>query len=125
MHEAFAEEKPHLLALPENPFPAEERIEVSVNKTPYVRFDLNDYSVPHTHVRRTLIVRATLDTVRILAGAEVIATHPRSSESRRANRRAGPYRGSCRSQTRRARASRTRPPASRRAQRNHVVPARR
>jgi transposase len=30
----FAEEKPHLLALPENPFPAEERLEVKVGKTP-------------------------------------------------------------------------------------------
>ena len=74
----FAEEQPRLLALPENPFPAEERIEVSVSKTPYVRFDLNDYTVPHTHVNRTLTVLATLDTVRILDGPEVIATHPRS-----------------------------------------------
>ena len=78
VREVFAEEKPHLLALPENPFPAEERIEVSVSKTPYVRFDLNDYTVPHTHVNRTLTVLATLDTVRILDGPEVIATHPRS-----------------------------------------------
>ena len=78
VREVFAEEQGHLLALPENPFPAEERIEVSVNKTPYVRFDLNDYTVPHTHVRRTLTVLATVDSVRILAGAEVIATHPRS-----------------------------------------------
>ena len=63
---------------PTNPFPCEERIEVSVHKTPYVRFDLNDYSIPHTHVHRTLIVLASLDTVRILDGQEVIATHPRS-----------------------------------------------
>jgi hypothetical protein len=74
----FEEEKPRLLALPENPFPAEERIEVSVGKTPYVRFDLNDYSVPHTHVNRTLTVLATLDTVRVLDGREVLATHTRS-----------------------------------------------
>lgn len=78
VREVFAEEKPHLLALPENPFPAEERIEVSVNKTPYVRFDLNDYSIPHTYVNRTLIVLATPDSVRILDGLELIATHPRS-----------------------------------------------
>jgi len=78
VREVFAEEQPHLLALPENPFPAEEHIEVSVNKTPYVRFDLNDYSVPHTQMNRTLVVLATLDTVRILDGPEVIATHPRS-----------------------------------------------
>ena len=74
----FAEEQPRLLALPANPFPTEERLEVSVGKTPYVRFDLNDYTVPHTHVRRTLSVLATLDTVRILDGAEVLATHARS-----------------------------------------------
>jgi hypothetical protein len=74
----FAEEQPRLLALPENPFPTEERIEVSVGKTPYARFDLNDYTVPHTHVRRTLTVLASLDTVRILDGREVLATHPRS-----------------------------------------------
>ena len=74
----FEEEKPRLLSLPDNPFPAEERLEVSVSKTPYARFDLNDYTVPHTHVRRTLTVLATLDTVRIFDGQELIATHVRN-----------------------------------------------
>jgi transposase len=74
----FEEDKPRLLALPQNPFPTEERIEVSVGKTPYARFDLNDYTVPHTHVQRTLTVLATLDTVRILDGHQVLATHARS-----------------------------------------------
>ena len=74
----FAEETPRLLALPENPFPTEERIEVSVGKSPYARFDLNDYTVPHTHVNRTLSVLATLDTVRILEGSHVLAIHPRT-----------------------------------------------
>jgi transposase len=78
VREMFAEEWLHLLSVPENPFPCEERVEVSVRKTPYVRFDLNDYTIPHDHVNRTLIVLATLDTVRILDGAEVIAIHPRS-----------------------------------------------
>ena len=78
VRECFEEEQPRLLALPDNPFPSEERIVVRVHKTPYVRFDLNDYSVPHTHVRRTLEVLATPDTVRVLDGAAVIATHPRS-----------------------------------------------
>lgn len=76
--EAFAAEKPYLLPLPEVPFPTEERGEVAVGKTPYVRFDLNDYSVPHTCVRRTLVVLATLDTVRVLDGNTVVAQHPRS-----------------------------------------------
>jgi transposase len=78
VREVFAEEKPHLLSLPENPFPCEERVEVSVRKTPYVRFDLNDYTIPHDRVNRTLMVLASLDTVRILEGSEVIATHSRS-----------------------------------------------
>lgn len=78
VREVFAEEKPHLLRLPENPFPCEERVEVSVHKSPYARFDLNDYTIPHDHVNRSLMVLATLDTVRILDGPEVIATHARS-----------------------------------------------
>lgn len=75
---AFAEEQPHLLALPDNPFPCDERITVSAHKTPYVRFDLNDYSIPHHYVNRTLTVLASLDTVRILDGLDVITTHRRS-----------------------------------------------
>ncbi|MGH8470925.1 MAG: IS21 family transposase [Gammaproteobacteria bacterium] len=78
VRELFTEEQPQLLALPDNPFPTEERLEVSVRKSPYVRFDLNDYSIPHTHVHRTLLVAATPETVRILNAGEVIATHPRS-----------------------------------------------
>lgn len=75
--EAFAQERPHLLALPDNPFETDERIEVSIGKTPYARFDLNDYSVPHTHVRRTLTVLASPTHVRVLDGASVLAEHPR------------------------------------------------
>jgi transposase len=74
----FEEERPRLLSLPAEPFPCQERLIVRAGKTPYVRFDLNDYSIPHTHVRRTLEVLATLDTVRILDGDAVIARHPRS-----------------------------------------------
>jgi len=78
VRELFEEERPFLLALPENPFPCEERIEVTVHKTPYVRFDLNDYTLPHDRVNRTLVVTASLDAVRILDGHELIASHPRS-----------------------------------------------
>ena len=48
-----------------------------VHKTPYIRFDLNDYSVPHTHVRRTLAVLADEHTVRILDGVVELARHDR------------------------------------------------
>ena len=78
VREAFEKERSSLIALPGDRFPADERLEVVIGKTPYARFDKNDYSVPHTHARRTLVVAATLDEVRILDGADVIATHRRS-----------------------------------------------
>ena len=82
VREAFDQEQPRLLPLPDNPFPAEERVEVRVGKTPYVRFDLNDYSVPHTKVRRTLVVLATEKKVRILEGNEILAEHQRSYDKK-------------------------------------------
>ena len=78
VREAFERERGSLIALPGDPFPDHDRVEVAIGKTPHARFDLNDYSVPHTHVRRTLVVVATLDEVRILDGTDVIASHPRS-----------------------------------------------
>jgi transposase len=77
VRDVFADEQPRLLALPDDGFPTDERDEVEVGKTPYARFDLNDYSVPHDHVRRTLTVLASLDTVRFLDGNVVVAIHPR------------------------------------------------
>jgi len=76
--EAFAQERTRLLELPGNPFPSDEIKAISAGKTPYVRFDLNDYSIPHTCVSRSLTVSATPDQVRILDAQAVIATHPRS-----------------------------------------------
>lgn len=78
VQETYSEEQPRLIALPENPFPCDEVETVHVGKTPYVRFDLNDYSVPHTHVRQSLTVRATLNEVSIVDGLKVIAKHARS-----------------------------------------------
>ncbi|AUB82412.1 IS21 family transposase [Candidatus Thiodictyon syntrophicum] len=78
VRQAFAQEQPRLLALPDNPFPTDERLEAKVGKTPYVRFDLNDYSLPSTHVQRLVTVVASPQQVRVLDGAAVIACHPRS-----------------------------------------------
>jgi len=64
--------------LPDNPFDSRERVEVIARKTPYIRFDLNDYSIPHGHVQKPLTVTADLVQVRILDGVEVIAEHDRS-----------------------------------------------
>jgi transposase len=82
VRELFTEERGKLLTLPDNPYPTEERVVVEVGKTPYVRFDLNDYSVPHTHVRRSLVVLATPTTVRVLdpdrAQDVALCSHARS-----------------------------------------------
>ena len=43
-----------------------------------MRFDKNDYSVPHKYARRSLCLIATLGQVRVLDGGEVIAEHQRS-----------------------------------------------
>jgi transposase len=81
VREAFERERANLLALPQREYPLGERLAVQVGKTPYVRFDLNDYSVPHTHVRRTLAVLACDQRVRVFDGAQELACHPRSFDS--------------------------------------------
>ena len=80
VRQAFEKERSFLMPLPDTPFPTDERCEVSVQKTPYCRFDGNDYSVPHEYLRRTLVILASLSTVRIIdpAGQQVIAVHARS-----------------------------------------------
>ena len=78
VHQAWREEQPKLLPLPDDDFPAHDRVDVRVGKQPYVRFDRNDYSVPHDRVRRTLTVLATPREVRVVEGDEVVATHVRS-----------------------------------------------
>ena len=80
--EAWEQELDKLLGLPDDPFPAEEVATARVGKTPYVRFDLNDYSVPHDRVRRHLEVRATSERVRVLEGTELVAEHKRSYDAR-------------------------------------------
>ena len=77
VREAFLEEQPLLLPLPDNPFDTRERVEVRARKTPYIRFDLNDYSIPHPQVQKALSVQADLSTVRILDGDALIAEHAR------------------------------------------------
>lgn len=74
----FMEEKGKLIVLPDNPWPTDERCEVSSGKTPYIRFDLNDYSIPHTYIRRSLTLIGKSDRVIICDGTNIIANHPRS-----------------------------------------------
>ena len=76
--DAFAEEQPQLLSLPVNRFDADLVVPVRSGKTIYVRFDLNDYSIPPTAVGRQLLVAASESSVRILDGTCEIARHRRS-----------------------------------------------
>lgn len=78
VRDVFADEVPRLLPLPDNPAPLLERVAVKLGKQPYVRFDLNDYTVPHIYVRRVLTVLADTHEVRIVDGVHVLACHPRS-----------------------------------------------
>jgi len=78
VREAFLQEQASLLALPDNPFDTHERKAVRAAKTPYIRFDLNDYSIPHKDVQKSLSVSADLTRIQILDGAHCIAEHPRS-----------------------------------------------
>ena len=76
--QVFQEEKPRLLPLPAHPFSCELVRTVYADKTLWVRFDLNDYSVPPQALGRALTLVASPTTVRLLDGATEIASHRRS-----------------------------------------------
>jgi transposase len=75
--EAFAQERSRLLPLPAHPFECELIKTVRSDKTIYIRFDLNNYSIPHSYVRRPLTLAASASTVRLLDGPREVARHPR------------------------------------------------
>jgi transposase len=78
VREAWDEERAHLLPLPEHPFPCELVRSVASGKTPYIRFDGNDYSIPHTLIRRPLTLIASDTAVRLVEGTTEVARHVRS-----------------------------------------------
>jgi transposase len=80
--EAFADEKPRLLPLPLHRFDSDLLITVRSGKTIYVRFDLNDYSIPPDAVGRQLTLAASESTIRILDGNQEVARHRRTYDRR-------------------------------------------
>jgi hypothetical protein len=78
VEQAFADEKPRLLPLPAHPFSTDLVLPLRAGKTIYLRFDLNDYSIPPAAVGRNLILVASPSLVRILDGSTEIARHRRS-----------------------------------------------
>jgi transposase len=76
--DVFAEEQARLLPLPTHPFDTDLMLSVHAQKTIYIRFDLNDYSIPPQAVGRPLTLIASDSVVRILDGTQEIARHARS-----------------------------------------------
>lgn len=76
--DAFEEEKNKLLSLPLNPFLSYDRKIVSIGKTPYARYDLNDYSVPAKYVLQNLEIKSSENFIEIFSGIDKIAEHLRS-----------------------------------------------
>jgi len=76
--EAFAEEAEHLLPLPVHSFDTDLVLPVRSQKTLYIRFDLNDYTIPPTLVGHQLNLVASDTTVRFLQGMSEVAHHRRS-----------------------------------------------
>ena len=79
--QVFALEQPRLLPLPAHPFATDVRLVVASGKTPYVRFDRNSYSIPHTHVQQPVTLLASATTVRIVDGLDELVCHARSYDS--------------------------------------------
>ena len=77
--DVWQEETKVLMPLPEHDFAVTHIEPLSSGKLPYLRFDLNDYSIPYNFVGKTLSLVANEDQVTVVDGADnVIATHPRS-----------------------------------------------
>ena len=78
VEQVFAEEQPRLLPPPLHPFTSDRIEAVCSRKTIYIRFDLNDYSIPPEAVGRPLTLVASDTTVRLLDGTVEIARHART-----------------------------------------------
>jgi hypothetical protein len=65
------------LPLPAHAFPCDLVRPAVSGKTPYLRFDGNDYSIPHGLVRRPLTLVASETRVRVLDGVTEVAAHRR------------------------------------------------
>jgi transposase len=77
-------ERARLRQLPERTPDTDLVVPVIVSKEARVRLDTNSYSVPHTFVGRSVFVRASDVSVRVVADDAVIAEHVRCWDRRRA-----------------------------------------
>ena len=82
VEQVFAQEQPRLLAPPLHAFNTDRIETVCSRKSIYVRFDLNDYSIPPEAIGRPLTLVASDATIRVLDGAVEVARHRRSWDRR-------------------------------------------
>lgn len=78
----FRQEQPLLRRLPAIPFTTDEVVSAVVNTHARIRFDSNRYSVPPELVRKTVLVRADQNRVRIFHQGREAACHERCFERR-------------------------------------------
>jgi transposase len=81
--ECFEQEQPCLLPLPEHSFECDRVLPKRSGKRPYLRFDGNDYSIPHTLVRKPVTLVTSDKVVRVLDGDKLVAQHARCYDRRR------------------------------------------
>ena len=75
--EAFANEQPRLLALPQHRLDTSDRILVRSDKTLWIRFDRNDYSIHPDAVGWDLTLVSSDTELRLLRGLAEVARHRR------------------------------------------------
>lgn len=73
--ERFKREKPHLSALPRDQFDTSYRVYRKVNKDCTVRFECNNYVVPHKLVDKQVLLRVKNDCIRIFHNDELIVKY--------------------------------------------------
>jgi len=73
----FEIERPHLLALPDEPYQAEEILFAKASRWGYVRLDANDYSVPLLFAGRRMGAKLDATSVRIYEQGHLVAEHAR------------------------------------------------
>jgi transposase len=76
--ELLAEERAAMLPVPAEAFLAARIEQPHADSLSLVRFDANDYSVPTEFAHHKVTVVGTVDTVRVVVGDRVAATHRRS-----------------------------------------------
>lgn len=81
--ECLGDERDHLVPLPAHRFATDHVAAVCSGKQPYVRFDKNDYSIPHGLVRKPLTLIASETLIRIVDSGTEVARHERCYGRRR------------------------------------------